>query len=204
MTEAPSRRYEPIAVSPESTVVAQYIPDPIAAEGHQSEAELERDLIGRLVSQAYEHLRITSEAQLVANLRMQLEKLNDIEFTDAEWERFFTERVASANDTAEDKTRRIQEDPVQLLTRDDGSTQNVKLIDRTHVHNNHLQVINQYEIAQGDGGAARSNRYDVTVLVNGLPLVHIELKRRGVGSSSGRTWTSGCATAARPVTRMTT
>ncbi len=180
MTKANARRYEPIAVGPESTVVAEYIPDLIAAEGHQSEAELEREFIGRLVSQAYQHLRITSEAELIANLRTQLETLNDISFTDAEWGRFFVERVSGANDTAEDKTRRIQEDPVQILTRDDGSTQNVRLIDRTHVHNNRLQVINQYEIAQGDGGAARGNRYDVTVLVNGLPLVHIELKRRGV------------------------
>jgi type I restriction enzyme R subunit len=180
MNEAPARRYEPIAVGPESTVVAEYIPDPIVAEGHQSEAELEREFIGRLQSQAYEHLRITSEAQLIANLRAQLEKLNDLMFSDAEWGRFFTDRVACANDTAEDKTRRIQEDPVQILTRDDGSTQNIKLIDKTHIHNNHLQVLNQYEVAQGDGGAARSNRYDVTVLVNGLPLVHIELKRRGV------------------------
>ncbi len=178
--EAPGRRYEPIAVGPESTVVAQYIPEPLAAEGHQSEAELERDFIGRLQTQAYEYLRISSEDQLIANLRVQLEALNGITFSDDEWERFFSERIAGRNDTAEDKTRRIQEDPVQLLKRDDGSTQNVKLIDRTHIHNNSLQVINQYEIGQGQGGARRSNRYDVTVLVNGLPLVHIELKRRGV------------------------
>jgi len=180
MTEPLPRRYEPIAVGPESTVVAQYIPEIYAADGHQSEAELERDFIRRLRSQAYEYLPISSEAQLVANLRAQLEALNGITFSDTEWDRFFAERVASRNDTAEDKTRRIQEDPVQILKRDDGTTQNVKLIDKTHIHNNRLQVINQYEIGQGEGGARRSNRYDVTVLVNGLPLVHIELKRRGV------------------------
>jgi type I restriction enzyme R subunit len=180
MTEAKARRFEPIVIGPESTVVAEYIPEPFAAEGHQSEAELEREFMGRLVSQAYEVLRITSEAQLVANLRTQLEHLNDFVFSDAEWERFFAERVAVANDTVEDKTRRIQEDPVQLLTRDDGSTQNIKLIDKAHIHNNRLQVINQYEVPQAQGGAARTNRYDVTLLVNGLPLVHVELKRRGV------------------------
>lgn len=180
MNEAPARRYEPIAIGPESTVVAEYVPDPIVAEGHQTEAELEQEFIARLESQAYEHLRIASEPQLVANLRAQLEKLNDLAFSDAEWKRFFATSIAGANDKAGDKTRRIQEDHIQILTRDDGSTQNVKLIDKLHIHNNRLQVINQYEVAQGYGGANRSNRYDVTILVNGLPLVHVELKRRGV------------------------
>ena len=180
VSEPPARRYEPIAVGPESTVVAEFVAEPVGPSTYQSEADLEREFIERLQAQAYEYLPITSEAQLVANLRTQLESLNGITFSDAEWERFFTERVASSNDTPEDKTRRIQEDHVQLLTRDNGTTQNIKLIDKIHIHNNRLQVINQYEIAEGAGGAARSNRYDVTVLVNGLPLVHIELKRRGV------------------------
>ncbi|MGO9713425.1 MAG: type I restriction endonuclease subunit R [Polyangiaceae bacterium] len=180
MSEAPARHYEPIAVSPESTVVAEFISESAGPSTYQSEAELEREFIQRLQAQAYEYLHITDEAHLIANMRAQLEALNDIAFSDAEWERFFTERVAGSNDTAEDKTRRIQEDHIQLLKRDDGSTHNVKLIDKTQIHNNRLQVINQYEVAQSEGGAARSNRYDVTVLVNGLPLVHIELKRRGV------------------------
>lgn len=180
VSEAPARRYEPIAVGSESTVVAEFVAEPVGPSTYQSEADLEREFIERLQAQAYEYLPITSEAQLVANLRAQLEALNGIIFSNAEWERFFAERVASSNDTAEDKTRRIQEDHVQLLTRDNGATQYIKLIDKVHVHNNRLQVINQYEIAEGAGGAARSNRYDVTVLVNGLPLVHIELKRRGV------------------------
>ena len=180
VSDVPPRRYEAIAVSSESTVVAEFVMEPGGGTAYQSEAELEHEFIARLQAQAYEYVQITSEAQLVANIRAQLEALNKITFSKAEWERFFAECVAGSNDTAEDKTRRIQEDHVQLLTRDDGSTQNVRLIDKTHVHNNRVQVINQYEIGQGEGGAARSNRYDVTVLVNGLPLVHIELKRRGV------------------------
>ena len=180
MSDITPRKYDPIAVSSESTVVAEYVPDAKAETSYQSEADLERELIRLLQSQAYEYLPITSEAQIVANLRTQLEALNGITFSDAEWVQFFGDRVAGANDGIVEKTVRIQEDHVQLLKRDDGSTKNVLLIDKQNIHNNRLQVINQYEIGQGDEGAARSNRYDVTVLVNGLPMVHIELKRRGV------------------------
>lgn len=180
VSDVPPAQYSLVATSSESTVVAEFIPEPAGPSTYQSEAELEREFIARLVAQAYDHLPIHSEAQLVANLRAQLEALNGLTFSDAEWERFFTERIAGRNDTGEDKTRRIQEDHVQLLARDDGSTQNIRLIDKAHVHNNRLQVINQYEIGEGQGGAVRSNRYDVTILVNGLPLVHVELKRRGV------------------------
>jgi len=180
MSDVTPRKYDPIAVSNESTVVAEFIPDGRAEAAYQSEADLEHELIRLLKSQAYEYLPITSEAQLVANLRTQLESLNAITFSDAEWVQFFAERIAGANDGIVEKTVRIQEDHVQLLKRDDGSTKNILLIDKQNIHNNRLQVINQYAIDQGDGGAARSNRYDVTVLVNGLPMVHIELKRRGV------------------------
>lgn len=180
MSDPSLRHYEPIAVSTDSTVVAEFVADEVGAGSYQSEADLERELVKLLEGQAYEYLPITSEAQLIANLRAQLELLNSVTFSDAEWERFFTQRIASANDSAADKTVRIQEDPIQLLTRDDGSTKNIALIDKRNIHNNRLQVINQYEIGAGPGGAARSNRYDVTVLVNGLPLVHVELKRRGV------------------------
>jgi len=176
----PARKYDPIAVSSESTVVAEYVPDAKAEASYQSEADLERELIRLLKSQAYEYLPITSETALVDNLRTQLDALNKITFSDAEWEQFFTERIAGANDSIVDKTLRVQEDHVQLLKRDDGSTKNIALIDKQNIHNNRLQVINQYEIGQGDGGANYANRYDVTVLVNGLPMVHIELKRRGV------------------------
>ena len=180
MSEATPTRYEPIAVSAESTVVAEFIPNAAAAVAYQSEADLEREFIKLLQSQAYEYLPITSEAQLIANLRTQLEALNSLTFSGAEWERFFTERISGANDGIVEKSVRIQEDHVQLLKRDDGSTKNVMLINKANIHNNRLQVINQYEVGQGDGGAKRSNRYDVTVLVNGLPFVHVELKRRGV------------------------
>ena len=182
MTEAPdsSLRYEPIAVSDESTVVAAYVPDPASAQGYQSEAALEQEFIAQLQAQAYERLTITSAADLEANLRRQLEILNDVTFSDDEWGRFFGERIAAKNEGIVEKTARIQEDPIQVLLRDDGTSKNIKLIDKSNIHNNRLQVINQYESVGEGGGVERQNRYDVTILVNGLPLVHVELKRRGV------------------------
>lgn len=178
MTDAPPPlHYQAIAVSGESTVVAEYQPDAAGPgdAGYQSETELEKELIKQLAGQAYEYLPVTSEAGLVANLRHQLEKLNKIAFTDGEWGRFLETCIAPANDGIVQKTARIQEDHVQVLKRDDGTIRNVQLIDKKCIHNNTLQVINQYEVE-----GARANRYDVTVLVNGLPMVHIELKRRGV------------------------
>lgn len=180
MTAGKSVRFEPIAVSDESTVVAEFIPEVGSETTHQSEADLEREFIKQLQGQAYEYLPITTESELVANLRSQLEVLNKVTFSDSEWERFFTEKVSGANEGIVEKTVRIQEDHVQVMARDDGTSKNITLIDKKNIHNNRLQVINQYEIEQGEGGAARSNRYDVTILVNGLPLVHVELKRRGV------------------------
>ena len=180
MSDASPRKYEPIAVSAESTVVAEYIPDAHASAAYQSESALEQELIRLLQSQAYEYLPITSEAHLVANLRAQLEALNHITFSEAEWSDFFENKIAGKNDGIVEKTVRIQEDHVQILKRDDGSTKNITLLDKQNIHNNRLQVVNQYEIGQGEGGAKYANRYDVTVLVNGLPMVHIELKRRGV------------------------
>jgi len=180
MTDPRPMKYDPIMVSAESTVVAEYIPDAQTATAYQSEADLEREFVGLLQSQAYEYLAISSEAELVANLRAQLEALNGFAFSDAEWSRFFTSNIAGSNDGIAEKTKRVQEDHVQLLTRDDGTTKNVRLIDKQNIHNNRLQVINQYEVNAGDGGAKRSTRFDVTVLINGLPMVHVELKRRGV------------------------
>jgi len=175
-------RYEPIALSDESTVVAEFVRDSKLRETqYQSEIQLERDFIQRLRDQAYEYLPIRTETDLIANLRRQLETLNNITFSDREWQQFFKENIASANDGIVEKTARIQEDHIQVLTRDDGSIKNIALIDKQHVHNNRLQVINQYEAAGASPQAvARATRYDVTVLVNGLPMVHIELKRRGV------------------------
>ncbi|MBP2458918.1 type I restriction enzyme R subunit [Clavibacter michiganensis] len=172
--------YAPITVSSESTVVAEYDSDPSIAMSYQSEAELEHELIRLLRSQAYEYLPITSEVQLVTNLRLQLEALNSFTFSDSEWSGFLSQCIAGANEGIVEKTVRVQEDHVQPLERDDGTVKNVMLIDKQNVHNNRLQVINQYAVERGEGGSARSNRYDVTVLVNGLPMVHIELKRRGV------------------------
>ncbi|WP_370893318.1 type I restriction endonuclease subunit R [Janibacter sp. GXQ6167] len=178
--EPPARHYDPIAVSAESTVVAEYIRDQQRGTAYQSEADLERELISLLQSQAYEFLPITSEAELIANLRARLEDLNQVTFSDAEWERFFAGKIASRNDGIVEKTIRLQEDRIQVLRRDDGTSKNIALIDATNVHNNRLQVINQYEVGKGTGGGRYSNRYDVTILVNGLPVVHVELKRRGV------------------------
>ena len=186
MSEAIPRKYDPIAVSAESTVVAEYVPDASAEMAYQSEAALECELIRLLESQAYEYLPITSETQLVANLRTQLEALNHITFSDAEWQDFFDNKIAGKNDGIVEKTTRIQEDYIQLLKRDDGSTKNITLLDKQDIHNNRLQVINQYEVDQANpedaqsAGGRYANRYDVTILVNGLPMVHIELKRRGV------------------------
>ncbi|GEB97511.1 DEAD/DEAH box helicase [Corynebacterium flavescens] len=174
------RKYDPIAVSSESTVVAEYIADAAEETAYQSEAQLEKELIELLQSQAYEYLPVISQSQLEENLRKQLEILNSVTFSDSEWQQFFAERIAGANDGIVEKTVRIQEDHIQLLKRDDGSTKNITLIDKSNIHNNRLQVINQYEVAQGEGGATYANRYDVTILVNGLPMVHVELKRRGV------------------------
>lgn len=173
------RKYDPIAVSDESTVVAEYTPQASRASAYQSEADLERELIRLLENQAYERLNITTEAGLIENLRTQLETLNHITFTDNEWQHFFNHNIAGKNDGIKEKTFRLQEDHVQVLKRDDGSTKNISLIDKLHIHNNRLQVINQYELDRGEGGATYANRYDVTILVNGLPMVHIELKRRG-------------------------
>ena len=168
--------YNIVASTNESTVVAEYLPEPYRAGEYQSEADLERSFINRLLSQGYERVSVNSEDALITNLRGQLELLNHYSFTDAEWERFFDQNLASANEGIVEKTRKIQEDHVQILKRDDGSTKNISLIDKNNIHNNRLQVLNQYV----EGGGSHDTRYDVTVLVNGLPLVHIELKRRGV------------------------
>ena len=168
--------YNIIAASTEDTVVAEYTPEGYRGADYQSEAALEKDFVNRLLHQGYDYTNIPDEAALISNLRHQLELLNQYSFTDSEWKRFFTQNIAGANEGVVEKTRKIQADHVQILKKDDGSTKNICLIDKKNIHNNRLQVLNQYEEAAG----ARETRYDVTVLVNGLPLVHIELKRRGV------------------------
>ena len=168
-----------VAQSSESTVVTEYKPQSKRSEAYQSEADLEKEFIRLLCELGYERLTIHKEADLIANLRTQLEKLNSYRFTDGEWKRFWDEVLANTNSGILEKTRLIQEDYVQVLRRDNGESKNIQLIDKKCIHNNSLQVINQYAIS-AEEGAAHDNRYDVTVLVNGLPLIHIELKRRGV------------------------
>ena len=168
-----------VAQTNENTVVTEYEPVRTKSESYQSEAELEKEFIKMLQEQGYEYLRIHTENDLIVNLRHKLEDLNDYHFSDSEWELFFNTVLANTNEGIVEKTRMIQEDNVQVLKRDDGSSKNITLIDKKNPHNNRLQVINQYEVNQ-DEGAKHDNRYDVTVLVNGFPMVHIELKRRGV------------------------
>lgn len=168
-----------VSQSAESTVVTEYKPQSKRSEAYQSEADLEQEFIRLLCELGYERLTIHKEADLIANLRAQLEKLNNYRFTDGEWKRFWDEVLANTNSGILEKTRLIQEDYVQVLRRDNGESKNIQLIDKKCIHNNSLQVINQYAIS-AEEGAAHNNRYDVTVLVNGLPLIHIELKRRGV------------------------
>ncbi|MDR2653016.1 MAG: HsdR family type I site-specific deoxyribonuclease, partial [Prevotellaceae bacterium] len=191
--------YDLVAENPESTVVAEYQEEYRRAKNYQSEAELEKEFVKILQSQGYKYLQIKSEADLIQNLRVQLEKLNSrhsresgnplndeiagqtrndepFRFSDKEWSQFFKTKIANQNSSIEEKTSIMQEDYIQLLTRDNGETKNIYLINKQNIHNNSLQVVNQYAAEDG----THSNRYDVTVLVNGLPLVHIELKRRGV------------------------
>ncbi len=169
-------KYNLVAENSQSTVVAEYTPNTKRSAHYQSEADLERAFIEQLKTQAYEQVMITSEHHLILNLREQLEKLNGFTFTEGEWERFFETEIANPNQGIAEKTAIIQEDYIKNLVHDDGSIRNVYLLKKDNVHDNFLQVINQYSTEDGRW----TNRYDVTVLVNGLPLVHIELKRRGV------------------------
>ena len=168
-----------VAETNENTVVTEYEPQPRKPEDYQSEAALEREFIKLLSEQGYEDKTIHSQDELVANLRVQLEKLNNYHFSEDEWQQLFTGFIANPNEHIAEKTRKIQEDPRYTLTRDDGTSKNITLIDRKQIHNNYLQVIDQLVMGK-EQGARYDNRYDVTILVNGLPLVHVELKRRGV------------------------
>lgn len=168
-----------VAETNENTVVTEYEPVKNRSTGYQSEADLEEEFINLLTQQGYERLTICREEDLIQNLRCQLEKINKYQFSDKEWDRFFKNSIANQNEGIVEKTRKIQEDYIQILTRDDGSTKNITLINKNNIHENSLQVMNQYVIGT-ENGAKRDNRYDVTILVNGFPLVHVELKRRGV------------------------
>lgn len=163
-----------------STVVSEFEPNRSTETNYQSEAQLEDQLIATLGAQGCEHAPIHDEEALLANLRVQVEQLNNVRFADSEWQRLLAEFIAPSTDTILDKTRRIQhEGGVFDFQFDDGERANIKLIDSDNWSRNKLQVINQYKVATS-GGSMRHNRYDVTLLLNGLPMVHIELKRRGV------------------------
>ena len=158
-----------------STVLAEYKGLDRNSSYYQSEDDLEKELIKTLIDVGYERLTINSEDELIQNLRLQLEKLNNYKFTDGEWDNLFTNVIANKNDYIIEKTRLIQENHIQSITLDSGELKNIYLIDKKNIHNNSIQVLNQYVNNEGN----RDNRYDVTILVNGLPLVHIELKKRG-------------------------
>jgi len=167
-----------ISENSESTVLAEYKPAKTKRPtSYQSEAELEAEFIRLLVEQGYAYLKIKSEAEFIANLRERLEELNNYQFSDDEWERFFNTEIAPNKDIGiEGKTQIIQTDCVRVLKTDDKRSKNIALIDKDDIHHNCVQVLNQYE----ENAGTHKSRYDVTILVNGLPLVHVELKRRGV------------------------
>ena len=169
-------KYNVVMEMNNSTVVTEYEPVKRKSDSYQSEQALENEFIRMLTEQGYDYLEIHDSESLIKNLRTQLEIVNDYKFTDSEWDRFFNDSIANNNDGIVEKTRKIQEDNIQVLKRDDGTSKNITLIDKKCIHNNRLQVINQYVENRGN----YDNRYDVTILVNGLPLVHVELKRRGV------------------------
>lgn len=166
--------YSTIAEMTDGIILSRFEKDPLVREtAYQSEAELERQLIENLVSQGYKTVFFKSNEQMYENLREKIELLNKVSFTDKEWERFKLEYLDAPNDGMIEKTRKIQENHIYDFTFDDGHLKNIKIIDKKDLHNNSLQVTSQVV-------GERKNRYDVTILVNGLPLVHIELKRRGV------------------------
>lgn len=165
-----------IAEMTDGIILANFEKVPQVRESaYQSEVELERRMIENLVSQGYERLIVKSNDELYVNLKLQIEKLNGVSFTNEEWERFLQEYLDAPNEGIIEKTRKVQENYIHDFIFDDGHLKNIKIIDKKNIHNNFLQVANQIV-----GEGKNRNRYDVTILVNGLPLVHVELKKRGV------------------------
>ena len=170
-------QYKTIAESNNFIVLDQYnkfVEEPNA--GYQTEGSLEREFIRDLQAQGYEYLQgLNNHDALVKNLRAQLQRLNNVVFSDAEWRRFLEEYLDKPSDSLIEKTRKVHDDYIYDFVFDNGRIQNIYLLDKKNLANNTLQVINQFEQT-----GSYDNRYDVTILVNGLPLVHIELKKRGV------------------------
>ncbi|RGE45575.1 type I restriction endonuclease subunit R [Comamonas testosteroni] len=168
--------YKTIAESKNFIVLDKYTPEWKAAEGYQTEDALERELIQDLQNQGYEFVpSINTPEKLLANVRVALQALNNVQFADAEWQRFVSEWLDKPSEGIVDKTRKVRDDYVLDFVFDDGHIQNIYLFDKKHIARNKLQVIKQFEQK-----GSHANRYDVTILVNGLPLVQVELKKRGV------------------------
>src|SRR5690554_4021391 len=168
--------YTPIAESNNFIVLDKYTQNWHVAESYQSEADLERELIQDLVNQGYEYVPALNNPQaMLANVRKQLQTLNHVEFLDGEWQRFVVTYLDKSSDTIVDKTRKIHDDYIFDFVFDDGRIKNIYLVDKKNIARNKVQVIKQFEQA-----GSHANRYDVTILVNGLPLVQIELKKRGI------------------------
>lgn len=165
-----------IAEMTNGIILAKYEKDQSVVEkGYQTELQLELRLLQNLEAQGYERIIISSMDEMYANLKVQMERLNGVTFSSGEWKRFLQEYLDAPNEGMVEKTRKVQENHIYDFTFDDGHVKNIKIIDKKDIHNNMLQVVNQVE----QTGKHR-NRYDVTILVNGLPLVHVELKKRGV------------------------
>ena len=167
---------KPIAESKRFIILDKYTKKLEAAEGYQSESDLERELIADLVSQGYEFLPdLNTPIAMLANVREQLQVLNNAAFSDSEWARFVETYLDKPSDGIVDKTRKIHDDYIYDFVFDDGRIQNIYLLDKKNIPRNKIQVIKQFEQT-----GTHTNRYDVTILVNGLPLVQVELKKRGV------------------------
>ncbi|EKL7627574.1 type I restriction endonuclease subunit R, partial [Enterococcus faecalis] len=168
--------FKPIAESNNFIVLDKYTKIDSQVSSYQTEADLERELIQDLVNQGYEHLTsVTTPEKMLANVRVQLQNLNNVEFTEAEWVRFCVQFLDNPSDNTIDKTRKIHTDYIYDFVFDDGHIQNIYLVDKKNVAKNKVQVISQFEQK-----GTQANRYDVTILVNGLPLVQVELKKRGI------------------------
>lgn len=168
--------YKTIAESNNFIVLDKYTKEWKVADSYQSEGDLEREFIQDLVNQGYEFpAGLKTTGAMLANVRVQLQSLNDVEFSDAEWARFVESWLDKPSDSIVDKTRKIHDDHVHDFVFDDGRIQNIYLLDKKNLARNKLQIVKQFEQT-----GSHANRYDVTILVNGLPLVQVELKKRGV------------------------
>ena len=168
--------YKTIAQTNHFIVLDQYTREWKVAESYQSESDLEREFIQDLVAQGYAYVPgLNSSQALLANVREQLQALNNVQFGEGEWLRFVETWLDKPSDGIIEKTRKIHDDYIHDFTFDDGRIQNIYLLDKKNMARNKLQVIKQFEQS-----GSHANRYDVTILVNGLPLVQVELKKRGV------------------------